>query len=404
MPRKNTISETPKNTISETPEETPKIQYRQDLQNFSMRGEVINARQVSIALPDDQRGVVMPWGNSEYWYIRGPSVRGCWRDTCGLHVHQRMRRINPSHKLSTATGRMLSLGGVKSTGPSRILTPILMEQAKMMNPVIEMFGCSDPTFTNSCTVVSHMQSVDPIDRSKPHLGNLLQVVRRTLSRGPFSLEDFSDPEKIGEFNEVNRYRSQLEALGKTIVHLESILARRVDAKLERQLATAYADLAKLTKQTFTTAADVMEFVDSEKEAIRAAGHSTVSEQTIPIGQEVIPSGTLMNHSVHLLGASRLGCGLVMEGISQRSFLRPFVGGRVAQGAGGYLTSTYTVKRVVDDEWVDDCTIELIPEQRIKFHGAEHSVLKSCWEEWRDCDITQFDFTYEGMSRLVNGEH
>ena len=52
--------------------------------------------------------------------------------------------------------------------------------------------------------------------------------------------------------------------------------------------------------------------------------------------------------------------------------------------------------------VDDCTIELVPEQHIRFHDAENSVLKLCYEEWLNCDVSQFDFTYEGLQRLATG--
>jgi hypothetical protein len=293
---------------------------------------------------------------------------------------------------------------VKSSGVSKLMTPEQIDYAKQTNPLIELFGCNDPAFFAGSTYVEHMRSEDPIIRERrDQRAYHLQVVRRPLSHGPFTKDDLSDPEKIGEFSEINRRRSQLEQLAKLVRRLERQLASKPDEKVAAQLRSAFTELTKLTKQTFQTASEVDEFVQKELESIRAAGHSTVSEQTIPTGQEVIPSGTRMTHSLHIIGASQIGCGLLIDGISARSFRRPFIGGRAAAGCGGYITSKYTVKRLTeDDQLVDDCTIELIPEERVKFHNAEHSVLQDCLRQWQDADIDGFDFTYEGLSKIAQG--
>lgn len=376
---------------------------RSQRETFSFRGEATNGRQVAISLPNDQNGVTMTWGNTEYWHIRGASLRGNWRHSCSKQVFNRMRKVMPDYKISTATARLLTMGGVKSSGASKIMTPSQIEQAKMMNPQIEMFGANDPAFFSGHTYVAHMRSEDPIDRDRSNQRAYhMQIVRRPLSHGPFGMDDLSDPERIAEFSEINRYRSQLENFGRSIRRMENSLARKPDARMEKQKTTAYADLQKLTNRQFQTATEVEEFIQSELANIRAAGHSTVSEQTIPLGQEVIPSGTKMLHSMHVVGASRIAAGLLIDGISAQSFRRPFIGGRAASGCGGYITSSYTVRRLVDDEFVDDCTIELIPEEHVRFHNAEHSVLRECLREWQQCDIRQFDFTYEGMQQLAKG--
>jgi hypothetical protein len=392
--RPNTIAESEPPVLSNTP---------RPRECFSLIGQAVNGRQVSITLPNEQNGVVLYWGNAEFWNIRGASLRGNWRHSCSEQVLKRMRKLDANFKISTATARLLALGGVKSSGASRLMTPVQIDQARAMNPLIEMFGCNDPAFFAGATYVSHMRSDDPIDRDRSNARAYhLQVVRRPLSHGPFTSNDLSDPEKIAEFTEVNRYRSQLDGLSKLITRLEGSLARKADPKTQKQLDTAFVELQKLTKRTFTSAAEVREFFDEELDSIRARGHSTVSEQTIPLGQEVIPSGTKMSHSLHMIGASRIGCGLLIDGISARNFLRPFIGGRAASGCGGYIASTYTVKRQDNDQLVDDCTIELVPEQHIRFHDAEHSLLRECYEEWLACDISQYDFTYEGLQRLAAG--
>ena len=371
--------------------------------SFSFDGEASNGRQVSITLPNDQNGVVAYWGNAEYWNIRSSSLRGNWRHACSEQVFHRLRQALPGYKISTATARLLTLGGVKSSGASKLMTPVQIDRAKVQNPLIEMLGCNDPAFFSGALYCSHMRSEDPIDRDRSNArAYYLQVVRRPLSHGPFSANDLSDPESIAEFGEANRYRSQLDGFAKLTRRLEAQLARKPDPKLQKQLDTAYADLKKHTKQDFTNAVEVQEFLDNELASMRAAGHSTVSEQTIPTGQEVIPSGTRMTHSLHIIGASSIACGMFIDGMSARSFRRPFIGGRAASGCGGYITYRYRVTRMEGDERVDDCTIELQPEHHVKFHDAEHSVLRKSYEEWRACDVTKFDFTYEGLQQIASG--
>jgi len=283
-----------------------------------------------------------------------------------------------------------------------MMTPMQIEQAKAMNPLIEMFGASDPAFFNGHTYVSNMTAENPIDRSTGRRYHL-QVVRTPLSRAGFSPDDLIDPEKIGEQTEANRFRSKLEALTKLVNTTEARLkSRPTDKKLMTQLSKALADVKELTGQEVSNGEELRQILETELVAMRARGQSTVSEQTIPVGQEVIPIGTSMLHSFHMHGGSSIGCGMLIDAISYKSFLAPFVGGRVAAGCGGWITSQYDVKRVEGDAWVDDCTIELTPEQHVQFHGAEHSRLKACYEEWRDCDIQKFDFTYEGLQRLASG--
>lgn len=410
MPRRSVTPATP--SISDLgveisgkipPPEIVAVQFR-ERESFYFSGEAVNGRQVAISLPNDQNGVVAQWGNAEYWNIRAASLRGNWRHSCSEQVLARLRKAKgDGFKISTATARLLSLGGVKSSGSSKLMTPLQIDKAKAMNPMIEMLGCNDPAFFAGHTYIAHMRSEDPIDRDRSNARAYhLQVVRRPLSHGPFTVDDLSDPEKIDEFSEVNRYRSQLEGFSKLATRLESQLARKADPKLQRQLDGVFADLQKLTKRTFTTATEVREFFEAELTSIRARGHSTVSEQTIPLGQEVIPSGTRMSHSLHLIGASHVGCGLLVDGMSARSFRRPFIGGRAASGCGGFITTTYTVRRLKDDQLVDDCTLKLTPEHHVEFHDAEGSVLKACYEEWLACDVNQFDFTYEGLQQIASG--
>ena len=337
------------------------------------------------------------------WNIRSASLRGNWRHACCEQVFQRLRKAQPGYKITTATARLLTLGGVKSSGASKLMTPIQIDTAKAQNPLIELVGCNDPAFFAGALYCGHMRSENPIDRDRSNArAYFLQVVRRPLSHGPFTVHDLSDPDSIGEFSEANRFRSQLDGFAKQTRRLEAQLARKPDIKHQKQLDTAYAELQKLTKKTFTNAVEVQEFLDAELANMRAAGHSTVSEQTIPTGQEVIPSGTRMTHSLHIIGASRMACGLLIDGMSARSFRRPFIGGRAASGCGGYINYRYKVTRLDGDERVDDCTIELVPEHHVQFHDAEHSVLKRSYEEWRDCDITKYDFTYEGLQQIASG--
>ena len=403
MPR-NHIREMPTDIGHGVPRPPPLSPYVfEERHSFSFEGEAINGRQVSVTLPNDQNGVVSYWGNAEYWNIRSASLRGNWRHACSEQVLRRLREADAGYKISTATARLLALGGVKSSGASKLMTPIQIDRAKAQNPQIEMLGCNDPAFFSGALYCGHMRSEEPIDRDRSNArAYFLQVVRRPLSHGPFTVHDLSDPESIAEFSEANRFRSQLDGFAKQTRRLEAQLARKPDPKLQRQLETAYAELKKLTKRTFTSAIEVQEFLDEELISMRAAGHSTVSEQTIPTGQEVIPSGTRMTHSLHIIGASSIACGLLIDGMSARSFRRPFIGGRAASGCGGYITYTYKVKRLEGDERIDDCTIELVPEHHVKFHDAEHSVLKKSYDEWRNCDINRFDFTYEGLQQIASG--
>jgi len=372
----------------------------QDRLSFSLQGRAVNGRQVSISLPNDQNGVVITWGSAEHWNIRGSSLRGGWRHSCSHRVFQRLRRHDPSFTMSTETARLLTLGGVKSSGASKLMTPLQIAKAKRLNPLIEMLGCNDPAFFAGHTYVAHMISEDPIDRSRNSRPYNLQVVRTPLSRGPFTADDLSDPERIDEFGEANRYRSQLDGLSKRATLVEARLARKPDAKLSKDRDEIFAALKELTGQEFATALEVKEYLEQELEKMRKRGHSTVSEQTIPIGQEVIPIGVNMQHSVRIVGASRIGCGLLLDGISNKQFCNPVVGGRANAGCGGWITADYTVRRIDGDAWVDDCVISLKPEQHIEFHDAEHSMLRECVEEWRDCDIRDYDFTYERLQQIA----
>lgn len=369
---------------------------------FSFQGEATNGRQISITLPNDQNGVVLQVGNAEHWNVRAASLRGNWRHACTQQVFERLRAVHgDNYKISTATYRLLSIGGVKGSGASRIMTPMQIAQAKAMNPLIEMLGGNEPVFFGGHLYPSHMLSEAPIDRDRSNSRAYhQQVVRRPLSHGPLKPDDLSDPEKMVEFAEVNRLRSQLETLGKTVYRLEAQLARKSDDRLKNQLETAFAELKKLVGVTFKSAAEVRDYIEQHLEKMRAAGHSTVSEQTIPVGQEVIPIGTRMTHTMAWLGASRIACGLLLDGISSRNFRYPYIGGRIASGCGGYLTTRYTVRRLEKNQWVDDCTIELIPEHHVKFHDAEHSLLRACLDEWLDCDITKFNFNYEALAQLA----
>ena len=367
---------------------------------FSFHGTAVNSRQISIILPNDPNGVIGYRGNSEFWNVRGNSIRGGWRDATSNVIMRSLRKVDPNTKVSTDTARLLTKGGVKSSGSSRQMTPGQIEQAKAMNPQIEMFGGSEPAFFGGHTYVSHMMSEQPIDRSNGRRYHL-QVVRTPLARSSFTLDDLSDPEKIAEQSEANRYRSQVFTLHKQVAGLEAKLAKKpADKKLTAQLAQAMTDLKTVTDKDFKDANEVREFLDALLVTMQKRGQSTVSEQTIPVGQEVIPIGTLMNHSFHFHGASPIGCGMLIDGISHKSFLNPVVGGRAAAGCGGWIKSRYDVKRVEGNKFVDDCTIELIPEHHIIFHGAEHSRLKACHEEWLQCDIRQFDFTFEGLQRIA----
>lgn len=377
---------------------------------FWFQGRAVNSRQVAISLPNDQNGVVMNWGNAEHWNIRGATIRGGWRHSCSHLVLERCKTHDDSFKMSTDTARLLALGGVKSSGSSKLMTPLQIERAKRMNPLIEIFGCNEPAFFAGHSYVAHMLSEDPIDRSRNNRYNL-QVVRRPLPHSGFNLADLSDPERIAEFGEANRFRSQLETMSKRIVSLESRLSRKADEKLKKDLEGVYAELEKLTGKKFTSSGEVREFVQQSLQDMRDKGHSTVSEQTIPVGQDVIPIGTSMLHTVHVIGASNVGCGLLIDGISRKMFRNPIIGGRAASGCGGWVTTEYTVKRIDRvplgndkwiDQWVDDCSLVLTPEQHVEFHDAAHSKLKACHEEWLDCDISRFDFSYEALQRIANG--
>jgi hypothetical protein len=357
---------------------------------------------VSIALPNDQNGVVINWGSAEHWNIRSSTLRGGWRHSCSQRVFQRLRKVDPTFRMSTETARLLSLGGVKSSGASKLMTPLQIAKARRLNPLIEMFGCNDPAFFSGHTYVAHMISEDPIDRSRSNSRAYnLQVVRTPLSRGPFTADDLSDPERIDEFGEANRYRSQLDGLCKRALSVESRLARKPDAKLTKERGDIFAALKELTGQDFANAIEVKQYLEKELESMRQRGHSTVSEQTIPVGQEVIPIGVNFQHSVNIIGASRIGCGLLIDSISHKQFVNPIIGGRGAAGCGGWITSEYPVRRYEGDDLVDDCVIILKPEHHIEFHDAEHSVLRACYEEWRDCDIREFDFTYERLQQIAN---
>ncbi len=375
--------------------------------SFSLQGRAVNARQISVSLPNDQNGVIMPWGNAEHWNVRGATIRGGWRHAATQVILKRQRRLTPGYRISTDTARLLDLGGVKSSGASKLMTPLQIQRAKHLNPFIEMLGCNDPAFFAGHTYVSHMLSEDPIDRSRNKKYNL-QVVRRPLAHSGFTADDLTDPERIAEFGEINRYRSQLENLSKRVAGLEGRMTRKPDPKTKKDLDAAYTELYMLTSQEFTTPGEVQDFVEAALADMRTKGFSTVSEQTIPVGQEVIPIGTTMLHSAHMIGASTLGCGLLIGGISHKMFLNPIVGGRAAAGCGGWITTEYTVKRIETDpntgtdRWVDDCMLHLIPEHHVEFHDAAHSRLKACYEEWLACDIGQFDFTYEGLQRIANG--
>jgi len=116
--RPNTISDGPPTTTPPIPNMVPRQRHC-----FSFMGQAVNGRQVSITLPNEQNGVVLYWGNAEFWNIRGASLRGNWRHSCSEQVLKRLKKVNPDYRISTATARLLALGGVKSSGASRLMTP-----------------------------------------------------------------------------------------------------------------------------------------------------------------------------------------------------------------------------------------------------------------------------------------
>ena len=63
---------------------------------FSLHGQAVNSRQISIILPNDPNGVIAYRGNGEYWNVRASSIRGGWRHSAHSLVLSRLRQHNPA--------------------------------------------------------------------------------------------------------------------------------------------------------------------------------------------------------------------------------------------------------------------------------------------------------------------
>lgn len=386
---------------------------------FMFEGEIMPSAPVHLSFPDrgdksEPPTIIM--NGTKHYMITGTSVRGGLRRYGAKNIlrKQRQQHNDGTMAFTSETARVLMIGGVKGSDDSAHLTPVQIQKIREKNPQLDVFGMGDPLMMRGTFLCGFVVSDDEVhrrvafgDREVIEPATTLPIVRRSLLRdGSLNLGDIADPETMMDDAKANRRRSQITNAIKVWNQKDRKKGRRetLTARDLSQITEAKEVLKRETDQTFETVADAQHYLDTVVlPAMRAAGQKDVSEQNLQ-SVSFIPAGTLMRHRMELHHTTRAGVGLFLWALHDKYVFEPTIGGMSARGCGGYLSSTYTVRRQEGYEWVNDCTLMVEPDHGISFENADNSELRKCFEEWDNADIRQYNFDFDYLRRLiVNGD-
>jgi hypothetical protein len=184
------------------------------------------------------------------------------------------------------------------------------------------------------------------------------------------------------------------------------LSRRKDKMTEkdkRNLETAVAAFSRETGIPFTSVDDAEKTVEEFKSKMSEEGRKTVSEANLQRAG-IIPAGTSFHHLIdlgHNGGVSVAAAGLFMAAWDHKWKFHPMIGGMAARGCGGLLEGEYSVLRLEDGDWIDDCTVVLRPYEGVSICSRGDSQLIRCTHYWKNSNDSAFKFDFQSLVALVS---
>ena len=373
--------------------------------------ELTNRAPITISIPDRDktRAPSIYYYGEEHFLGTASSWRGGVRRYCAKNILAHQRKLNQKKSMTRDTARLLTIGGVKGGAEARYLSPTEIVMVRDKNPQIDVFGAGDPCFiagTFYCGLLISQDGVktrSPRDTRVDPLSTLPIVRRAMLNDDTFRADDLSDPESLIKDAAANRKRSQINNLLEDWRKMERRTKGRQPSQADtRALDEIKTKLADLAERPFTTADEAETYLEAFKNQMLAEGGRDVSEANLQ-QTPIIPPGTKFTHSMELNRTTRAGVGLFLNGWHDKYCFNPVFGGQAARGCGGYLSSTYKVKRQVGYDWVTDCVIKVEPNEGIDF-SDKNSVLYACFKEWQSVNIADYQFDFEALQQIIgNGE-
>jgi hypothetical protein len=341
--------------------------------------------------------------------ITASSFRGALRRSAAKHALWRTREINPTFKYSSESLRMNAIGGVKGSTKSIHPDPNQVRLIRELDPNIDIFGCGDPAMISGALLAGLTLGIEPPDY-RENFGTTtfdpstrLPIIRRSLLQdATFDQNDVSDPEKMMEDAVRNRTRV---AISKCVTEWKRLNRKTskgpLSAREQKILEDVRAELNEAIGREVTDVEDAAVALEEFKTGMLAEGTSDVAEANLhPL--MIIPQGTEWTHQFELHHPTMPGLGLFMAAWDDKYCFSPFIGANSARGCGGYLHSVYQVSRQEDRTWIPDCTISVKPDEGVTFDGAEDSIVKSAFDEWKVADISRFSFDFNEIKRILEG--
>lgn len=340
---------------------------------------------------------LITFGNERYYLYTASAFRGKTRRRVFKNIANKLQAVRPEFRFSSADMRLMVIGGVKSSGRSEHLAPAKSEQVRKLRPDLEIYGMNDPTFMGGCLAAGLTTSIAPAPE-RADSDSTIPIIRRSLLTDRILQDiELSDKGSMEELSGLNHQRSKVEEAIKRLSRLERKGER--SSREDRDYTQALATVSEVAGYQITTVDEAEVFIKQMKDRMKEEGHSDVSEANIQTAFP-IPGQTPMRNEMYLNQISMEGAGLFLWGWHDAWCFDPAIGGMSARGAGGYLTSVYTVERQEGYEWIADCTLRIVPDTGIEFIGATGSNLLEAFELWRDIDITQYDFTFNALKTFI----
>lgn len=378
--------------------------------------DIRNRLPYATSYPDLPKGDVpcINLGDNYHYMITGTSTKGGMRRSAAKVIMAAMRKVNPDYKMDSDTARLAMIGGVKGSGEAAHPNPKILQEVRRRNPLLELHGSGAPAMTSGCGIFGIMISQTTIHGDATHFGKVvfdkatrLPVIRRSLLNDPsISItDDISDPDKMMDDADLNRRRSKANKAIEVWKKMNN-KSRRGDSLQKREqtaLDNAKVELESEFKTTFETPEQAEAAYADMIKTMTASGTSDVSEANLH-SFVFVPPDTVWNHKMELMHPSKIAIGLFMEAWNHKTRFHPYIGGNSARGCGGFLEGTYTVQRQEGDlEWIDDCIVSVTPDRGLglsQLSNSSPSVIKEAWDEWKQFDITQCEFDFKEIDRIL----
>lgn len=325
-------------------------------------------------------------GSSLHYALQATTLRGGERHASFLYcIALRLRRRFTLDEVSYNT-----VGGTKGAEATGAANPRWIAHCRVINPLIELYGCGSPAFIEGAVSIGDMVADDPFTVSYDAASNREDMRERRpgVRRSPLN-----DPALLPLLSDVDQAQAGAEEN-----NLRSVIARALK-KLEptkkpvKTPVTPEAVLTEIARRSGVTF-DSIEAAEARRDAI-IANQGAVSTQLPIDGPMVIPAGTRMHQFMAIEQASELACGLFIDGLHQHALRVARVGGHAHRGAGGYISRSFVVSRFdeANDTWMRDSEMQITPWEGVRFTDNNDSgILRTCWDRWQTADLSQFDFS------------